>query len=134
MTGSGKQIFYFGQIPGVQNTINWYVDSTINGKTLFLTPGVDWTISRNGTVDINAATGNFSTVRFSTFNPISMNSNLPFYEQHSIALTTSAVVAIVLVLAVVITLRNRAYLTEKKAGNSTSAIIRTISLKDAEKI
>ncbi len=133
VTGAGKQIFYFGQIPGVQNSINWYVVNTINGKTIFLTPGVDWTISRNGTVVVNAATGNFSVVRFNTFNTISLNSNLPFYEQHSAAIATSAVVAIVLVLAVGITLRNRTYLTEKKAETNVSAIIKTSSLKDSEK-
>jgi hypothetical protein len=133
VTGDGKQIFNFGQILGVQNSLDWYVVHTINGKSIFLTPGVDWTISPNGTVVVNAATGNFSVVHFNSGDTALLNSNLPFYEQHSVAITTSAVVAVVLVLAVVIIVRNKTYLAEKKSVNGASKIVKSSPLTDEER-
>lgn len=132
VSGDGKQIFSFGQIPGIQNSIDWYVVHTINGKSIFLTPGVDWTISPDGTVVVNAATGNFSVVHFNSGDTALLNSNLPFYEQHSVAITISAVVAIVLLLAVFITVRNKTYLTEKKVVKGDSTNVKSYPLKDME--
>lgn len=133
VAGAGYQIFSFGQIHSAQNSVDWYVVHTVNGKSIFLTPGVDWTISRNGTVVVNAATGNFSVVHFNSGDTALLNSNLPFYEQHSVAIITSAAIAIVLVLAVVITVKSKTYLTKKKPGKDASTIVKSSPLKDTEK-
>jgi hypothetical protein len=100
--GNGKQIFNFGQGP-------------ING--------VDWTIIK---------TINRQNAHFNFYNINSLNSNLPFYKQHSVAIATSAVTAIVIVLATFVAVRNRKY--EKKVNSSASAInVKKSALKDAEK-
>jgi hypothetical protein len=114
--GEGKQIFNFGQQTHV-NGVDWTVVKTLNRKNTFLTPGTDYTISSNGTFVVNGATGNFSIAHYNFYNNNLLHSNLPFYEQHSVAIATSATVATFVVLAVVIGMRNRKYLTEKKLGN-----------------
>ena len=129
VVGNGKQVFNFGQSRG--NGIDWTVTHTVNGKTAFLTEGVDWTISSNGTVVINYdATGNFSVIRYSFANGISDSSNLPFYEQHSVAIATLAAVAIVVVLAAALAVRNNRILREKNVHNTNR---KGSILKDKEK-
>lgn len=128
VVGNGKQVFNFGQSRG--NGIDWTVTHTVNGKTAFLTEGVDWTISSNGTVVVNYhATGNFSVIRYSFANNISP-SNLPFYEQHSVAIATLAAVVIVVVLAVVLVVRNNTNLRGKSVHNTNR---KGSLLKDREK-
>lgn len=116
--GSGKQIFNFGLQGHVQNAVDWTIVKTVNRKNIFLTPGPDFTISSNGTIVVNGATGNYTIDHFNFNNNNNLfNSKLPFYEQHSIAIVTSIVVAIVVVLAVVVAVKNTKFLTEKKLGN-----------------
>lgn len=114
--GEGKQIFNFGQQTHV-NGVDWTIVKTVNRKNTFLTPGTDYTISSNGTIVVNGATGNFSIAHYNFYNNNLLHSNLPFYMQHSVAIATSATVATFVVLAVVIGVRNSKYLTEKKLGN-----------------
>ena len=116
--GNGKQIFNFGL--GHINAVDWTIVKTVDRKNVFLTPGTYYTISTNGTIVVNGATGNFTIFRFS-FSNVNLNSNLPFQEKHSVALVTLAVIAIVIVLAVVIAVRNRKYLAEKKLGDRAAA-------------
>ncbi len=134
VAGAGYQIFSFGQIQGAQNSVDWYVVHTVNGKSIFLTPGVDWTISRNGTVVVNAATGNFSVVHFNSGDTALLNSNLPFYEQHSVAIATSAGLAVVVILAVVLAVRNNKLVTGKKADKNSSIISQSSIIKHEEKL
>ena len=116
MEGNGKQIFNFG-LPSHVNGVDWTIVKTVNRKNIFLTPGTDYTISSNGTIVVNAATGNFSIAHYNFYNNNLLHSNLPFYEQHSVAIATLSVVAIVIVLFTVITVRNRQNFVNKKLSN-----------------
>lgn len=132
--GSGKQIFNFGPQGHVPNVVDWTVFKTIDRRTVFLTPGTDWTFSPNGTIVVNGATGNFTIFYFPSLEDNSLNSNLPFYEQHSVAITTSAIVTIIIILTVVIALRNKKYLTPKNPQQNLKVENGKIStLKDKEK-
>jgi FlaG/FlaF family flagellin (archaellin) len=129
--GNGKQTFNFGQ--GHINAVDWTIVKTVNRTNIFLTPGKDYTMSSNGTIVVNGATGNFSIVHYNFINDNLFNSNLPFYERHSVAIATSAVVAVVIVLAVVIAVRNRKY-SEKNLSNSIQTKnSESLTLKDKEK-
>jgi hypothetical protein len=110
--GNGKQIFNFGQ-QGHVNEVDWTIVKTVDRKNIFLTPGTDYTISPNGTIVVNGATGNFSIAHYNFYYNNLLNSNLPFYEQHSVAIATSTATAIIIVLAIVMAVRNRKYLAEK---------------------
>jgi len=68
-----------------------------------------WASSDDGTVTV---TGPAATVSISYFssdfgNPNSNFKNLPWYEQHSVAIATGIAVAVAVVLAAVFALRNR---------------------------
>ena len=106
VVGEGKQIFNFG-LKGHVNGVDWTVIKTVDRKNIFLTPGTDYTISSNGRIVVNGGTGNFSIAHYNFYNNNLLHSNLPFYEQHSVAIATSAALASIAVLVVVISVRNR---------------------------
>ena len=114
--GNGKQSFNFGQ-QGHFNGVDWTIVKTVDRKNTFLTPGTDYKFSTDGEIVVNGATGNYSIIHYNFSNNRLLNSNLPFYQQQSVGFITSAVVAIVIVLAVVIAMRNRKNLNDKKLGN-----------------
>lgn len=131
--GSGKQSFNFGQ-QGQVNGVDWTIVKTVDRKNTFLTPGTDYKFSPNGEIVVNGATGNYSIIHYNFSNNRLLNSNLPFYEQQSVAIATSAAVAIVIVLAVVVAVRNRKNLNDKKLDNGTIAKNgKLTTLKDKEK-
>jgi hypothetical protein len=130
--GEGKQIFNFGQQTHV-NGVDWTIVKTLNRKNTFLTPGTDYTISSNGTFIVNGGTGNFSIAHYNFYNNNLLHSNLPFYLQHSVAIVTSAVIAIFVVLSTVIAVRNRKCLAGEKLGNDVLTKNSKPSLKDKEK-
>jgi len=104
--GQGEQIFNFGvssEQDGLDPSLTWNV--VVNGN-VFLAKGDGWTISKDGTLVVNGATGNVSVVhyRFNSFGN-TQNSNLPFDQQHSIGIWTIAVLAIIVGAAVAIKVR-----------------------------
>ncbi len=111
VVGQGMQIFNLGLGPeqdGLSSSVEWSV--TVNNN-VFLAEGEGWTISHSGTLVINGATGNVSIVHYrfnGSFGGNFQNSNLPFYQQHSVAIATVAVVVIVIAIALVFKFRNRA--------------------------
>ena len=118
--GHGKQILNLGlgsQGEGWRSSLEWNVIVTRAGATVFLAQGEGWTISHNGTIVIDGASGNVSVVHYNfygSFGNSLQNSNLPFYQQHSLAITITAAVAIIIVIAVVIKIKNQE--TPKKAN------------------
>lgn len=103
--GQGKQIFNFGQVAsaGQYNGVDWTV---ISGNSTFLAEGPQWTISPNGTVVVNGVSGNVSVVHYGFFDVNFVSSNLPFYQQHSVAITIAVLLAAVVVVSVAFNVRN----------------------------
>ena len=59
---------------------------------------------------MNGASGNVSIIRFdlsALFGNSESNSNLPFYQQHSVAILIAAAFVLVVVVAVLIKVKNR---------------------------
>jgi hypothetical protein len=108
--GQGKQTLNLGLGPekgGSSSSLEW---SVIVNNNVFLAQGEGWTISDDGTMVINGATGNVSVVHYGFFGSFGnglQNSNLPFYQQHSVAIAIGAAAAIVVVISVVINLKIR---------------------------
>jgi hypothetical protein len=108
--GQGKQILNLGlgsQGEGWRSSLEWNVVVTGAGGTVFLAQGDGWTISHDGTIVINGASGNVSVVHYNFLGNGLQNSNLPFYQQHSLAIATTAAVAIIFVIAVVTKIKNK---------------------------
>jgi hypothetical protein len=108
--GQGKQIFNLGVGVGESGTYQsqqWSV--SVNGKSL-AEGSNGWTISHSGTMTVNGASGNVTInfINFSNFGGSIPKSNLPFYQQHSVAIAVSVAVALVVVVAVVIRVKSNA--------------------------
>ena len=101
--GAGKQIFNFdtGRENLAYSDIDWSVFTATGG---FLTIGDHWTISSEGTIVVTGLTGNVSVDRFNNTPP---TSNLPFYQQHSVAITMVAILVAIVVIAGVIKVKTR---------------------------
>ena len=103
--GQGKQILNLGLGPeegGLGSSLEW---SVIVNNNVFLAQGEGWTISHDGTMVVNGASGNVSIVHYGFlgyFGNDLQNSNLPFYQQHSVAIAIATAVAVVVVIAIVI--------------------------------
>lgn len=78
--GQGKQTVNLGINSGQTDVSEW---SIIVDGNVFLAQGERWNLLPDNTVVITGATGNVTVVQYS-FN-VPTNSNLPFYQQHSIA-------------------------------------------------
>ena len=82
---------------------------TIPGLTVpnsvFLAEGDHWNLLPDDTVVISGLTGNVTVTHYG-FN-ISTESNLPFYQQHSIIITTAILFAVIVAAALVIRFKVR---------------------------
>lgn len=70
----------------------------------FLSEGKEWNLLPDNTVVVSDVTGNVSIAHFGYDIPSNKG---PFYEQHSIAIVTVAVVAVIIAVAVVIRVKGR---------------------------
>jgi hypothetical protein len=88
---------------------------------VFLPEGQEWIISQDGTILVNgASSGNVSIIHWAFFDSSTMDSNLPFYQQHSVALAIIVSLSVVVAVSVVIKVRatkspkNNEFVTTKK--------------------
>jgi hypothetical protein len=85
-------------------SVEW---SVIVGNNVFMAEGEGWSISHDGSMVVTGITGNVSIAHWDFGGNGLSSSNLPFYQQHSVAIATVMAVAIVISLAVVIKIKNR---------------------------
>lgn len=101
--GQGKQSFNFNlNSSEPSNPIEWGV---IVSNGVFLAEGEGWNLLPDNTVVVTGATGNVTIVHYDFRFP--NDSNLPFFQQHSVAIITVIVLLITVVIAVVIRVRMR---------------------------
>lgn len=100
--GQGKQTFNIGVIPkGGELSVSF--------NNVFMGENDGWSISWDGTVTITGATShsNVTIVYYTLPDPFGDSSNLPIYQQHSVAIVTAVATAVAVVLAV--TIRKKAF-------------------------
>jgi hypothetical protein len=83
----------------------WSVTVPRSG-TVWLSEGENWKLQTDNSVIVWGLTGNISVVRYN-FSPSYSDINLPFHLQHSIAIITFAVLAIVVATTIVIQITAR---------------------------
>lgn len=110
--GQGKQILNLGlsSQEGEWTGVDW---SVITGNNVFMAEGEGWSISHDGTLVVTGATGNVSIVHWGFFENSISNSNLPFYQQHSVAIVIAMVVAVTIIVAIVIKVKSKEHSGEK---------------------
>ncbi len=117
--GNGKQVLNLGLGPEPRG-LNPNADWTVTVNNSILAEGTGWSISNNGTMTINNANGNVSITRYNYFgfgNGV-LSSNLPFYEQHSIAVTVAVAVAAIVAVAVAIKVITGRHLREREIAKN----------------
>jgi hypothetical protein len=106
--GQGKQTINLG-LNTTQPThpSEWYITTPgPNNRTVFLAENEGWTLMPDNSVVITGITGNLSLTHYSGFS-VPDNSNLPFYEQHSIIIITAALVVVTAAISVAVKFRGR---------------------------
>jgi len=112
--GGSRAITFLVEGQGVQ-TLNFDLNYTkptdasewmvIISPTIFLSEGEGWHLLPDDTVVLTGQTGNVTLFHYHLEFPD--NSNLPFYQQHSIALITIVVVAVTVIVAFLISVKVR---------------------------
>ena len=63
---------------------------------------MDWTLLHNGTLVVTGASANENVTILHYVFPVSLTSNLPFYQQQSVAITVAIVFVLTVAIAAVI--------------------------------
>jgi hypothetical protein len=117
-SGRSAQLRYNVQGNGTQ-TINLCLNSTqpthpiewsvivpgIQPRNVFLAEGDRWNLLPDNSVVVFGLTGNVSVTHYGYVIP--NNSNLPFYQQHSLIIITTALLAVIVAVAVIIRFKVR---------------------------
>jgi hypothetical protein len=114
LLGRSATVRYYAQGVGTQ-TVNLGLNVTkptqpvewiISPKTgVFLAEGDNWKLLHDNSVIVIGLTGNVTVSHFGFFVPT--DSNLPFYQQHSIAIITTIVLSALVAITAVIRVKGR---------------------------
>ena len=113
--GGGKQILNLGLSPqeaGFDASAEWTV--TVNNN-VFLGEGEGWSIARDGTLSVSGPSGTVNIVHTDYFGN---TLNLPFYQQHSVAIAIATALAIAVVVAVGVKVINRRQSSKSAVGET----------------
>ena len=107
--GQGKQILNLGlgsQEGGLSASYEWNV---LFGTRVFTDEGDGWNLLPDGTLIVTGASENENVTIFHYVfsDSLGNNSNLPFYQQHSVAIIIAVAVAATVIVAVVIKVNGR---------------------------
>jgi hypothetical protein len=108
IAGEGRVMVNLGlSDKGLWNGGDWSVIQRQIGSTLFPAQGHDWNIGNEGTITVYELTGNMTITHYFFDRALGNVSNLPFYQQHSVAIEVAIAVTIVVMVASVIKLKSR---------------------------
>ena len=102
--GRGIQTLNLGlgsEEAGLSANAEW---SVIFGNAVVVDEGNGWNVSNNGTLIVTGASGNVTIAHY-VFLAFENNSNLPYYQQHSVAIIAAIGFALTIIIAVVIKVR-----------------------------
>jgi hypothetical protein len=107
--GQGKQILNLGlgsQEGGLSASAEW---SVLFGTHVFTDEGDGWNLLPGGTLIVTGASENenVTIVHYVFLDSFGNNSNLPFYQQHSVAIIIAVAVAATVIVTVVIKVNSR---------------------------
>ena len=107
VVGEGKVTVNLGYSnSGLYGGSDWYVSKAGKNQTIFLSLGHDYSLQNDGTLIINELTGNITITHMFLDRFAGNNTNLPFYQQHSVIITVLIVLVLTLGVVLVIRLRN----------------------------
>jgi hypothetical protein len=101
--GAGRQVVYLG-VNGTTDPSEWWVTLSVP-NSVFLAQGKDWQLLQDNTVIVTGQTGNISVTHSNFGTP--EDSNLPFYQRHSILIGIIVIAAVTITVTTIISLRTR---------------------------
>lgn len=109
--GQGKQTFNVG-INVEQGEWSGHPDWSVIVNGVWMGEGDVWSITPDGTLTITGADGNVTIAHYGFLEAMGSenSSNQPFYQKHSVAIITTVVVAITVIIAIAIRMRNKKHL------------------------
>ena len=102
--GQGQQILNLGIAAG-EGQRGLHPEWSVVVDNVWLGEGEGWAITPDGTVTVTGAVGNVSIARYSFSDSNGDTSNLPFYEHHSVTITTVTIVVATVAIATLIRVR-----------------------------
>ena len=107
VVGEGKVTVNLGYSnAGQYGGSDWYVSKPGRNQTTFLSLGHDYSLRNDGTLIINGLTGNITITHMFLDRFAGNNTDLPFYQQHSVVIAVAIVVVLTLAVVLVIRFRN----------------------------
>lgn len=101
--GAGSQVVNL-DVNGTTHVYEWWV--TIRApNSVFLAEGKEWQLLPDNTVIIKGQTGNLSVTHYNF--GITEDNNLPFYQRHSILVTTTVLLIVTVIVGLVISVKVR---------------------------
>ena len=85
----------------------WSVTVESANYYVWLGEGEEWTIRPDGTLTVTGVVGNVSITYFGFIGLIENETDLPFFEQHSVSIATIALVAVIASLGAIISLKTK---------------------------
>ena len=108
VVGEGKVTVNLGYSnAGQYGGSDWYVSKPGQDQTIFLSLGHDYSLRNDGTLVINGLPGNVTITHMFLDRFARNNTNLPFYQQHSVIIAVVIVVVLTLAVVLVIRLKNK---------------------------
>jgi hypothetical protein len=114
--GEGEQTVNMGVGVNGGTSVNWVVFS----NNTFVSNG--WSVSHNGTVTVTGLTGNVTVIYFGFTSDLG-NSNLPFYEQHSVAFAITVAVGATVAAAVVVKVAAKRHPEKRETTNNGTQVL-----------
>jgi hypothetical protein len=108
--GQGQQTFNLGIAAGERRWglhPEWSVIVESASYGVWLGEGEGWTIKPDGTLTVTGVVGNVSILYYSFMGLMGNELDSSFYEQHSVSITTIALVSIIASLGAIITLKTK---------------------------
>ena len=104
--GTGEQTFQMGIAAG-EGRWGLHPEWSVIVNGVWLGEGDGWRITPDGTVTIKGATGNVSIVNYNFSGLVGSDEGLPFYEQHSVSITTAVFAGFIAILGIIIRFKTK---------------------------
>jgi hypothetical protein len=104
--GTGEQTFQMGITAG-EGRGGLHPEWSVIVNDDWLGEGEAWTIIPDGTITIKGVTGNIYILHYNFLSPNEIDEDLPFYEQHSVSITTIAFAGSIVILGTIIRLKTK---------------------------
>ena len=126
--GLGEQTFQMGIAAG-EGRLGLHPEWSVIFNGVWLGEGEGWKITSDGTITIKGATGNVSILHYNFLSVSETPKDLPFYEPHSVSITTIAFTGFIAILGIIVRLKTKKQDSQKAVNLSQEYVANKVWLK-----